>query len=256
MGIGIRMRRLWELKAGVLVCTALAILAAVWSVDKISLLPPKLTSRSLEMATASTQVVVDTPKSAILDLRQDTYSLDGLTNRAVLLGNVIASQPVRESIARRAGVPAAALVVTPPFTAKQPRARIQADSKRHTSDILKTNDQYRLTITANPSAPLLYVYAQAPSAKTAGVLANTAVEGLRRYVDRLAELEQTPDKERIRLVQLGQAEGAVINGDVAWSVAILAFVLTFGVASATLILLSRIRQGWRLESLSERAAGA
>ena len=46
------------------------------------------------MASAATHVVVDTPTSTLLDLRQNTYSLEALTSRAVLLGNVIANGEV------------------------------------------------------------------------------------------------------------------------------------------------------------------
>ena len=69
---------------------ALSILAAIWSIANISLFPPRLHSRALHMATASTQVVVDTPRSGLVNIRQDTYGLESLTNRAILLGNVIA----------------------------------------------------------------------------------------------------------------------------------------------------------------------
>ena len=58
------------------------LIVAVWSVAKISLLPPRLTPRALEMATATTHVVVDTPKSTVLDLRQNTDDLQALTERA------------------------------------------------------------------------------------------------------------------------------------------------------------------------------
>src|SRR4051812_41275128 len=98
MGIGIRMRELWRLKISVIVCVLLAVFAAVWSVQKISLSPFSLTPRSFEMATATTHLVVDTPTSVLLDLRQDTYSLSGLRNRAVLLGNVLASTQVQQRI--------------------------------------------------------------------------------------------------------------------------------------------------------------
>jgi hypothetical protein len=255
MGTGIRVRKLWELKLGVAVCAALALVAALWSLYRISLFPPELTPRSLEMATASTQVVVDTPRSAILDLRRDTYSLDGLTNRAVLLGNVMASPSVRESIAVRAGVPVDALRIAPPLTPDQPRASVQEDSQRRTTDILKTSDEYRLLVRANPSAPVLYIVAQTPTAKSAGDLANAAVDALRGYVTDLAKVERTPLNEQVRLVQLGQAKGTVINEGVAWEISILAFLLTFAASCATLIFLSRISEGWRFAAVSERMAG-
>src|SRR5512144_795485 len=99
MGFGIRLRKLWHLKAGVVVSLGLALLAAVWSVEKISLTPPHLSPRSLEMATATTHVLIDTQTSQLIDLRQDTYAVDGLRNRGVLLGNVLASSAVQAKIA-------------------------------------------------------------------------------------------------------------------------------------------------------------
>lgn len=254
MEFGIRMRALSQLRAGVIASAVLALVAAVWSVGKISLLPPSVTPRSLEMATASTQVVVDTPRSAMLDLRQNAYNFAGLTDRAVLLGNVIASPPVRAAIARRARVPFDLLRVAPPLTAKQPRPLAEGGNKRRTNDILKSNDQYRLSIRANPTVPVLDIYAQAPTAKTAENLANAAVDGLRAHLTGLAGSERTPPAEQIRLVQLGRARGAVINGGVEWQVALLAFVLTFAAACATSIFLSRVKQGWRMAGLSERTA--
>ena len=72
----------------VLASAGLAILMAVWSVAEIGVIPPRLTPRALEMASATTHVIVDTPRSSILDLRQDTYSLEALRQRTVVLGSV------------------------------------------------------------------------------------------------------------------------------------------------------------------------
>ena len=242
------------MKAGVAGCLVLALIVAVWSLGNISLFPPKLTARSLEMATASTHVVVDTPRSTLLDLRQDTYSLEGLTKRAVLLGNVIANGSVRESIARRAGIPVEALRVDAPLTAKQPRARVEAGNEKKVSDILRSNDQYRLNIRANPTTPVLDIYAQTPTVESAEALANGAVKSLDAYLADLAQSDGTPEEEQIQLVQLGTARGAVINEGVHWQVALVAFILTFALACATLIFLSRVSLGWRLASLSDRPA--
>jgi hypothetical protein len=256
MGFGVRLRGLWQIRRWVAACAALALLTAVWSVAKISLLPPGLTSRSLEMATASTQVVVDTPKSTLVDIRQDTSSLDALTNRAVLLGNVIASAPVRESIARRAHLPPEALQVVPPLTPKQPRVLAEAGNERHTSDILKLNDQYRLVIQANPTVPMLQIFAQTPTAETAEALANGSVDALQAYLSDLAGTARTPGTDQIRLMQLGRAKGTVINHGIEWQVAFFAFCLAFGVSCATVIFVRRVREGWRVASLSADTAGS
>jgi hypothetical protein len=256
MGFGIRLRSLWEVRRWVVACALLALLAAVWSVAKISLLPPGLESRSLEMATASTQVLVDTPRSTMLDIRQDTYGLDALTNRAVLLGNVTASPPVREGIARRAGVPVEAIEIVPPLTPRQPRPLAETGSERHTSDLLKLNDEHRLIIRANPTVPVLQVYAQTATAESAAALANAAVDALRAHLTELAATARTPQAEQIRLVQLGRAKGTVINEGVEWQVAVLAFAVTFALACGTLIFVRRVREGWQLASVPEqRVAG-
>jgi hypothetical protein len=255
MGLGIRLRKLWHLKLWIAAGFLLACAAALWSVQKVSLFPPELSPRALEIASAKTQVVVDMPKSTILDLRQDTYSLEGLTNRAVLLGNVMASAPVRTSIAERAGVPVKSLQVTPPLTPEQPRATIEAETKRRTTDIIKTNDQYRLAIQANPTVPVLYIYTQTPSADTARDLANAAVDGLSAYLRDLAETQETPARKQLQLVQLGRAKAEVINEGADWQVALLAFLITFGASCAMVVFLSRVKRGWRLARLAERPAG-
>lgn len=250
------MRTLWGLKAGVVVSLAVALTAALWSVQKISLFPPGLTPRSLQMATASTHVVVDTSTSALLDLRQDTYSLESLRNRSVLLGNVIASTTVQQEIARRTNVPVERLRIQPPLTPEQPAPPVTSVSARHTSDILKSTDQYRLNIQSNPTVPLLDVYSQAPTADSAAAIANAAVDELRAYLAGLAVTQQTPPKDQIRLVQLGRARGVVINKGIDLQIALLTFLLTFAVSCATVIFISRVRAGWRLAALSERASSA
>ena len=256
MSFGFRIWRLWQLRAGVAASLVLAVMVALWSLEKVTLVPPSLTPRSLEMATASTHVVVDTPRSTILDLRQNTYGLEALTNRAVLLGNVMANGPVRESIARRAGVSPEVLQVAAPLTSKQPQARADAGDERHTGDILKSNEQYRLSIQANPTVPVLDIYSQAPTVEQAEVLANTAVDSLRTYLRDLATTQQTPEGKQIQLVQLGRARGAVVNEGVRWQVALLAFVLTFAVSCATVTFFARVKKGWRLAAVSERPARA
>jgi hypothetical protein len=252
MAFGNRLWRLWQLRTAVVGCLLLSIFAAVWSLNKVTLLPPSISPRSIEMATASTHLVVDTPESAILDLRQDTYGLEGLTNRSVLLGNVIANGRVRESTARTAGIDASVLRVTPPLTPEEPQARADSGEEKHIGDILKSNDQYRLSIVANPTVPVLDIYSQAPTAATAEKLADGAVSGLKAYVGELAAEESTPDSKQIRLIQLGRARGAVINEGMSWQVALVAFLVTFGASSASVLFLSRVRKGWRHAAGAER----
>jgi hypothetical protein len=205
------------------------------------------------MATGTTHVVVDTPRSAVLDLRQNTYDFQALTQRAVLLGNVIANGPVRAAIAREAHVPVDALQVAPPLTPQQPRATVGSGTKQpSTSDITKSTNQYRLIIEVNPTVPVLDIYSQAPNAASAEVLANAAVDGLRAYLTGLAATQQIPPGDQIRLLQLGRASGHVINRGIYWQIGLLVFALTFASACATTIFFSRITRGWRMAALADQ----
>ncbi len=78
-----------------------AAIAAVFSAYRITVSPPGLHARSIGMAAASTQVLVDNPYSIVLDLNQGSYQLQQLAQSATLLGDVMVSLPVREDIARR-----------------------------------------------------------------------------------------------------------------------------------------------------------
>jgi hypothetical protein len=208
------------------------------------------------MGSASTHVILDRPRSTILDLRSQTGDFEQLTNRALLLGNVIANGQVRDAIAQAANVPADRLLIAAPLTAKNPQAVVDSKAQKKAGDILKSNDEYRLTIFANPTVPVLDIYAQAPHADGAAKLANGAVDGLQSYLQTLAQKEGTPPDAQISLIQLGRAKGSVVNPSAHSQVALLAFVLTFGLSCASMIYIDRVRKGWKLEAAGEQPAGA
>ena len=240
------MRQLWRLKLGTGLSLILALLAAVWSISQ----------SGLEMATAHTEVLVDTPDSIMTNLRENSYSIDGLVNRAVVLGNVIASTPVEARIAQRSNVPAALLRIQAPITPRVASLPLDSQNSRSITDILKSNEQYRIAITANPTVPMLDIYAQTPTAQSAAALANAAVDELKAYLAGLASSQATPANDQIRIEQLGRATGMVINPGVKYQAALLVFILTFLLGCATTIFVTRIRAGWRVEGLSEGTAGA
>lgn len=254
MGLGKRLWTLWRLRPWVAACVLVAALVAVWSVAKISLSPPRLTARALEIASATTHVVVDTPRSSVLDLRQNTYDFQALTQRAVLLGNVIANGTVRQAIAARVHIPVAALQVAAPLTAKQPRAESGSGRQPSVGDITKSTNQYQLSIQVNPTVPILDIYAEAPTPDSAATLANAAVDGLHDYLAQLAQTQQIPSQDQIRLLQLGRARGTVINQGIDWQVGVLVFLLTLSFACATTIFVSRVRSGWRMAALADQHA--
>lgn len=246
MDLGRHLHELFRLRLSVVACLLLALLAAVNMAYHIrGIVPPALEPRSVEMASATSEVLVDTPLSGVLDLRQGSSELEMMTNRAVLIGNVMTSQPVLAYIGRRAGIPPRAIRAQPPLTPDYPRPLSGLGEDPHTSDLLKSTDQYRLNIQANPMVPILQIYAQAPNEAAAATLANAAIDGLRDYLEDTAKVAGTPDAKRVRLQQLGRAEGDVINGGIRIQLALLTFLVVFGLSAATAILLARVRRGWR-----------
>lgn len=241
MDLGRHLRELFGLHRSVVLCFLVATLATVNMSYKL----PSLEPRAVEMASATTEVLVDTQLSSVHDLRQGSAEFEKMTNRAVLIGNVMASPPVLRYIGRRAGVAPERIRAQPPLTPDFPRPLSGFGEDPKTRDLLESTDQYRLNIQANPTVPILQVYAQAPSADAAATLANSAVVGLRDYLEDTARAQGTPAEDLVRLSALGRAKGVVINGGIHFQLALVTFLVVFGVSAATAILVARIRRGWR-----------
>jgi hypothetical protein len=251
MQLGRHLRELWRFRAGLALGTLLALVVAVWSVARVQVFPPALHARSLDMAAASTRVLVDTPKTMVLDLRVDTGNFDSITNRALLVGNVMATAPVRQYIAHRAGVDGSVLQVASPVTPAWPRP-LASSGKRRTSDLLKSPEEYRISIQVNPTVPIIDVYAIAPTTRAAEHLANGAVDGMRDYLRALGAQQGVPAVQQIHLEQLGQARGGLVNRGAGAKVATLTFVIVLALSAVALLFVSRVRRGWRLEATSEQ----
>ena len=119
-------------------------------------------------------------------------------------------------------------------------------------DILKSPDEYRLSVQANPTVPILDIYAQAPTEQEAKLLANGAVAGMQDYLRDLGETQAVGPERQVHLEQLGKARGGVINEGVAIEMTLLSFTLVFGASAATVLWIARVRRGWVLEGARQR----
>jgi hypothetical protein len=248
MQLGRYMRELWGQKIGLALVLLAATLGATMVLFHVSFFPPSLGSKSLDLASASTEVVVDTPRSSIVDLRQDTYAYLAETNRALLLGNVMASRPVRNYIGIRAGLPPSEIRISPPVTPEQPRVVTTSSESPKTSDIFRSPDEYRINIEANPTVPILDIYTEAPTASSAESLADAAVKGLGDYLRGTAQRQATPLRDKVKLTQLGRARGEVINEGASLQLAFAVFVIVLFLGSTLVIYFSRVRRGWSATS--------
>ncbi len=242
------MRELWGQKIGLTLAAFAATLAAMMVLFHVSFFPPGIHGKSLDLASASTEVVVDTPRSSIVDLRSDTYSYLAETNRALLLGNVMASRPVRNYIAINAGLPPGRIRIEAPVTPEQPRVVAAPSEQPKTSDLFRSPDEYRISVEANPTVPILDIYSEAPTASSAERLANAAVQGLGDYLRGRAQSESTPLRDKVKLSQLGHARGEVINEGANLQLAAAVFFVVLFVACTLVIYISRVRRGWSATS--------
>jgi hypothetical protein len=255
MRLGVYLRELSQSKVGLALSVIVALLVAAQVMFSFSLLPPGIDRRSVDIASASTHVLVDTPRSTLTDLRQDVYEVRSLSQRAVILGNVMASPPVRELIGARVGIPGAEIEATGPPTPDQPRAVAGLDHGRQVSEILKRPDEYRLSIQANPTVPVLDVYAEAPDVAAAESLANGADDGLDDYLESVAAERGTPEGERVDLRQLGRARGKVINPGAGPEIAVVVFTAVLALGCGVVLLLGRARRGWASAALAGARGG-
>ena len=234
---------------------AFSLAMAGWSLYSVSLFPPGAKPRSYEIGTASARILVDTPKSTAVDANADPNALGSLTSRANLLGSIIASPPVREIIARRAGIDPGQIEAASPVTPDLPRALPEPGQEPRTSDILKSTDEYRLHVQVQPTAPIIDVYVQAPSAEAANRLADASVDGLRDYLSTVAAQQQIGAPDQVKLLRLGGSPGTVINQGANIELALLTLVLMLAVSSAALLLFTRVQKGWKQAAATKPAGG-
>ncbi|HEY8466965.1 MAG TPA: hypothetical protein VIL04_09190 [Solirubrobacterales bacterium] len=159
-------------------------------------LPPE--TRQYEIWHADGQLLVDTSDSQVVDAR--AIGIETLAIRAILLGNLIATSPLRDGIAQRAGLDPDELEVTPPASSTPevlPPPPVTSD--------LPDDEAMRLTVSTDPSLPIVRVRAQAPSAAGAEGLVDAALAETAEYVESARGEQALPDQRQLVVSALGPA---------------------------------------------------
>ena len=224
----------------------IALACAIWSISSVSLLPPKVTSRDLETAGATTSVLLDSPQSVVTEQsaewNDDVYSL---VARAALLSRLMATAPAVQYIGQEAGVPPEQIAAAAPVTVPEQSELIDAGSEQRARELLLAGDRYRLEIQARPNEPIIDIYAQAPSPAKAVRLADAAISGLRDYLRALAISAGVNPASQVRFDQLGPPRAGVINSGATVKIASLAFVFALVLSLVVLFTLRRRLLGRR-----------
>lgn len=200
------------------------------------LFPPKHGASGLQIAAATTHVMVDQPEPSpsIAVRRALPQHLQTLIKHAELLGRVVVSPPVLERIADRCHVPRASISGLARTTANVPLALTEPDSERRASEIQDSNARYRVEVQGKQTAPILDIYTQAPSVAEAGCLADAAITGLTAYLLDLAGRQGADAAGLPRLRQIGAPRGAVVNAGVPLEIAMVTFLVAFSLSCVAL----------------------
>ena len=239
------LRELWKRKALVVCAGLLALAIAVITTFRVSLLPPSIEKKNREVGAALTQVLVDSPKSPVADLRRD---FEAAKDRAAVYGPLMSSEPVKKEIARRVGIAPSQIItggVTPESNNAAPETRA--------NQIVGEDGYYRLRVSQPSETPLLSIAAQGPSAQAAINLADAAAVGLRQYIDKLQVEQAVPEQRRVKVRQLGGAVGGVISSGTNLAIGLLAFVALLTGFCLLILFASNVAASWRRADQAERS---
>lgn len=193
------LREVWSRKRLLAIVLGVSILTGLLLACKPGL-PPQ--SRQYQVALASSDILVDTSNSQVVDIGGRGPDLPTLTSRANLLGNLMTVGPLKDAIAKSAGIDPEDLTVVPPAdieaTGVAP-APVTTSQSREVPDA----EAKILTLSTDDALPILHVVAQAPDAETAGRLSGSTIVELRRYLGSVAATQDIPAARQLVLRQFG-----------------------------------------------------
>ena len=230
----------------------LAIVATTLAIYRPSLSPVGLHERDLHIAAASTELLVARPSA----LPDNSIGYEQAVNAGLLAANVMISPAVTDRIGRVMGIDPRLIQGTPPTTSNVPAALIQPGPSGGPEDVFALPDHYKLEIQGDPTAPILFVYTQAPTGSEARKLANAAAEGLIAYVSQMQTSKGVIQRKQLHIEQLGSAEGGVAQTGGIPQIAFLVFAATLIAAFVVLSTLARYLQllGGRAGRRTHRSA--
>jgi hypothetical protein len=245
-------REIWQRKLLVGLVFALALIAAIYSAYQINLFPPSLKSRALSVSAASSQILIDSPRSTLVT-GAEAGTLDGLATRAKIYGQYLSSLEARAEIAKRVGIPPQTISSFGPFSpASGGETYASQPSDERAEELLQEGAQNRLVFTAQEGVPILTVSAQAATADRAIALASASFETLQKYVRQL-RTDGKPVREGVIVRQLGAPEGGTLGGSNNIILMVLAFLLVFGLGCAAILVVPNFIARWRaLNRLDQR----
>jgi hypothetical protein len=231
------------------VSAVVATAASLASVYEVGLVPPSIEKRQLEIGVGVTHALVDYPPSAddrtVVDGLNLYEDVAALAQRTGGLAHLMASPQVVKQTGQRLGVDAEDISAETEITDSVPRSLVEPNSERRANELLNSADPYRLNIQARSGLPMIDIYTQAPTPDQARRLADVSIEAFNERLRDLAVAREVPRASRVRLTQLGAARAGPADSSAPKLIALLTWLVVFGLCCGLIVLAVRIRRGWR-----------
>lgn len=239
MELALTLNRLWQRRFWVAIGVVLAVVVAFYASTAL---------KKTSYAAASTQMVVDAPKSALGNLKT---SLVPYTARAIVYARLMTSPAALNDIGQAAGIPGNEISAVGPAEIGAPTA-IHTPSVQVDGRLQAPKEKYVLRFDQNPDLPTVDIYSEAPTTKQALALANGAVTGFAKYLQDLDAQTDVPVAQQVRLRQLGGADGGVVAKNSGTKIAILLGFVVLILWCLLVLYVSRIRDQIRAPDRSGR----
>lgn len=163
-------------------------------------LPPTLQERGRVHGVAAADLLVDAARSQTVDLGGEAERVDavGLIARARLLANLVATSPLRDRVARRAGVDTTSFMATAPA--------ITFDTPRPSED--RTRNV--MAVTFDEGLPIVRISVRAADEATAARIASAGMSELSAYVGALTAQDPAAGPRKLIVRPLGRARHATV----------------------------------------------
>jgi hypothetical protein len=250
------LRDLWRFRGTVATLVVFSLMLTTVLMYRVTF-PFSLESRHSEVGIASARALIDSPSSQVVDLGGQTGADIGtLSARAGLLASLMTSSPIKDEVARRAGVPIE-LLVTPgseaPGTA--------ADSPNNVTSAAVSVDDPRAFVLRSSvptlqsgEVPIIAVETQAPDTAGAAKLADQAIAVLRAHLENVAGNEAVPPKRRVTVRELGPARSTTAVRGPSPLLALFAGLASFAVGCGALAGGAQLVRSWRLALQGDEAS--
>ena len=249
MTIVTTLRELCRLRLLVAVVLVIAVLAGVAVAYKL----PALKPRQHEVGVATTQILLDTPSSQVVDIAPKGSDTTGV--RANLLASLMVDGNVRAAIAQAAGLQPDQIGGTSDAASTSGSASGSTGAAAPAGPTPYLLTTHILTDSLNEPLPIIEVDVQAPTAAGAANLAAATVTGLSNYLSSTAATEKIPDANRLQINGLGVPQATTEAQGPSKAIALPVGILVFVLGCAATLGVRALVRTWRADASRERLAG-